>query len=186
MKKEFIKLSGILCVITLVAAMLLAGVNHITAPKIAAAEEKATAEAMKKILPTAESFEEMNDNVFKGLKDGKPVGFCINITTNGYGGAIEMMVAIDNNAQVCGIEILSHSETAGLGAKVTEPEFKNQFSKKNPSLEVVKTKTESPDQITAITGATITSRAVASGVDEAFNMLLEAIDKEEKKSAENN
>lgn len=186
MKKEFIKLSGILCAITLVAAMLLAGVNHITAPKIAAAEKKATAEAMKKILPLAESFEQMDDNVFKGLKGGEPIGFCVAVTTNGYGGAIEMIVAIDSNAQVCGIEILSHSETAGLGAKVTEPEFKNQFSGKNPSLEVVKTKTESPGQITAITGATITSRAVASGVDEAFNMLLEAIEKEEKKSAENN
>ena len=52
MKKEFIKLSGILCAITLVAAMLLAGVNHITKPKIAQAEEKAIAEAMKKILPS--------------------------------------------------------------------------------------------------------------------------------------
>ncbi len=186
MKKEFIKLSGILCAITLVAAMLLAGVNHITKPKIAEAEEKANRAAMKKILPQATSFEQMNENVFMGTKDGKPVGFCVNVTTNGYGGAIGMMVAIDDNAQVCGIEILSHSETAGLGAKATEPEFKNQFSKKNPTLEVVKTKTESPDQITAITGATVTSRAVASGVDEAFNMLLEVIDKEGKSSAENN
>ncbi len=186
MKKEFIKLSGILCAITLVAAMLLAGVNHITKPKIAAAEEKAIQDAMKAILPQADSFEQMNDNVFKGMKDQNPVGFCVNVTTSGYGGAIEMMVAIDSDAQVCGIEILSHSETAGLGAKATEPEFKNQFSKKNSTLEVVKTKTESPDQITAITGATITSRAVASGVDEAFNMLVEAMDKEEKKSAENN
>ena len=186
MKKEFIKLSGILCAITLVAAMLLAGVNHITAPKIKEAEEQATAEAMKKILPIAESFEKMNDNVFMGIKAGEPVGFCVSVAENGYGGPIEMMVAIDSDAKVCGIEILSHSETAGLGAKATEPEFKNQFSGKNPTLEVVKAKTESPDQITAITGATITSRAVASGVDKAYDMLLEAIEKEEKESAENN
>ena len=150
------------------------------------AEEKAAQTAMKTILPEAESFEKISDNVFLGKKDNAPVGFCVKANTNGYGGAIEMMVAIDKNEQVCGIEILSHSETAGLGAKAAEPEFKSQFKGKNDSLEVVKIPTESPDQITAITGATITSRAVAAGIDEAFKMVEDALKKEEKKSAENN
>ena len=178
MKKEFIKLSGILCAITLVAALLLAGVNKVTAPKIAAAEKEAMQTAMKKILPEAESFEEIEKDVFVGKNADERVGVCVKVASNGYGGPIEMMVAFGADAKVRGIEILSHSETAGLGAKAAEPSFKKQFSGKDYLLNVVKTKTSSPEQITAITGATITSRAVASGVEKAFEIALAAITKE--------
>ena len=174
MKKEFIKLSGILCAITLVAAMLLAGVNHITKPKIAQAEEKATAEAMKKILPEADEFEEAEENVFIGRKEGGIVGYCTKVTTNGYGGAIEMMVAFDLEQNISGIEILSHSETAGLGAKAADSEFKDQFKGKSSNLTVVKGASDSTQQVSAITGATITSRAIA---EKGIAMAKEAVDK---------
>ena len=174
MKKEFIKLSGILCIITLVAAMLLAGVNHITKPKIEQAEEKATAEAMKKILPEADAFEELDENVFAGKKGSGVVGYCAKVTTTGYGGAIEMMVAFDIEQNVSGIEILSHSETAGLGAKATDKEFKDQFKGKSSTLTVVKGETDSTKQVSAITGATITSRAIAEkGITAAKEAIFE-------------
>ena len=132
MKKEFIRLSAILCIITLAAALILAGVNKITAPAIEQAEVKATKEAMYKILPDADDFRDSitEENLKVAIKDGRVSGFCAKVTSNGYGGEIVMMVGVDTNMLVQGIEILSHSETAGLGAKITEDKLKDQFRDK--------------------------------------------------------
>ncbi len=173
MKKEFIKLSGILCAITLIAALLLACVNKVTAPEIAQASQKASENAMKTIIADAESFEKITDTVFKGTSKGEIIGYCATVTVNGFGGPVEMMVGIGTDNTVKGIEILSHSETAGLGAKATSKDFKDRFPGKNPNLSVVKTPTESQDEVQAITGATITSKAVAEGIRQAYESINE-------------
>ena len=175
MKKDFIKLSSILCIITLVASLLLAGVNKITAPRIAEAEKEATKEAMMKIIPDADSFEVLNENVSAAKKDNEVVGYCVKVNTTGYGGDIAMMIGFDTEATIQGIEILSHSETAGLGAKITEDSFKSQFKGKEPILQVVKNETHDKGEITAITGATVSSRGIANGVKMALDLVDEAI-----------
>ena len=73
MKKEFVKLSAVLCLITLVAALVLAGVNAITAPAIERAEKEATQSAMKNLLPDAEEFEtsEIDENLSIARKNGE-------------------------------------------------------------------------------------------------------------------
>ena len=181
MRKEFIKLSSILCVITLVAALLLAGVNKITAPRIAQAEKEASVEAMKEIIPDADSFEELNENVSAARKGNEVIGYCVKVTATGYGGDISMMVGLDTEATVQGIEILSHSETAGLGAKITEDRFKSQFKGKDPILQVVKNDTDSAGEITAITGATVSSRGIANGIKMSLDLVEEAIKEVESK-----
>lgn len=175
MKKEFIKLSSILCIITLVAALLLAGVNKITAPRIAQAEEKASKEAMLKIIPDADSFVDLNEAVSAAKKGDEVIGYCVKVITTGYGGDISMMVGLDVEATVQGIEILSHSETAGLGAKITEESFKSQFKGKAPILQVVKSETENEGEITAITGATVSSRGIANGIKMSLDLVEKAI-----------
>ena len=174
MKNEFIKLSAVLCAITLVAGLLLAGVNEITAPRIAEAEKNAAVEAMQKILPDAENFTELSEYVSEAKSGNENIGYCVKVSSNGYGGAIVMMVGFDSDLKVQGIEILSHSETAGLGAKITEESFKEQFSDKEPLLQVVKGNAKSSSQISAVTGATISSRAVASGIEAAYKLVQEA------------
>lgn len=171
MKKESIKLAGILCIITLVAALLLAFVNQLTAPEIIKAEKAASENAMKKILADAQSFESIEENIFAGMNGDNLVGYCVSVAPKGFGGEISMMVGISSQGTVTGIEILGHGETPGLGAKAANDDFKNSFKGKNPYLDVVKVPTESIDEVTAITGATITSNAVASGVAQAFDML---------------
>jgi len=174
MKKEFIKLSSVLCIITLVAAFVLAGVNSITAPAIEKAEKEAVESAMKTLLPEADAFEasSTDENLTIAKKEGKPVGFCAKVSANGYGGEVVMMVGVDNDMLVQGIEILSHSETVGLGAKITEDKFKGQFKDKSLSgLTVVKTPTEDADKFEAVTGATISSRAVENGIAKAKDMI---------------
>lgn len=171
MKKELIKLSGVLCLITLIASLLLACVNEITFPKIAMAEEKATVEAMQNILSEAKSFEKITDSIYEGKAGDKTVGYCVNVAPSGFGGEIKMIVGIGTDEKIKGIEILSHSETAGLGAKAADESFKERFKEKNLKLSVVKTAPKNDGEVQAITGATVTSRAVVKGIDEAVEML---------------
>ncbi len=174
MKKELIKLSGILCAITLVAALLLAGVNKITEPEILKAAAKASNDAMQLLIPGAEFKKaEGYDNLSVATENGKETGYCVTVTTKGFGGDIEMMVGFNADHSVAGIEILSHSETAGLGAKADSVDFKQRFSGKNPELSVVKVPTENPSEVQAITGATITSKAVKDGIDAAYAVVTE-------------
>lgn len=173
MKKEFIRLSGMLFIITLVAAFVLAGVNAITKEKIAESEKNTSIQAMKVLFPEADEFKEINESVNESFKDGQSIGFCVNTAPKGYGGEIKLLVGIDNENKVTGIEVLSHSETPGLGAKSTGDSFKSQFKGKETDLNVVKTQTQNPGEVQAITGATVTSRAVADGIREANAMIEE-------------
>ena len=174
MKKELIKLSGILCAITLVAALLLAFVNNLTEERILIAAEAAAKNAMEIIIP-ADNHEgvEGKENVYKAIKDSEVIGYCVSVSVSGFGGPVEMMVGIGTDGSVKGIDILSHSETAGLGAKADSDDFKSRFKDKSPELTVVKIPTENPSEVQAITGATVTSKAVAEGVKKAFETVME-------------
>ena len=90
-----------------------------------------------------------------------------------------MMVGVDKEMNVQGIEILSQSETAGLGAKITEDKFKGQFAGKSlADLKLVKKPTASPQEFEAVTGATISSRAVENGIAQACDMITSLFIKE--------
>ncbi len=175
MKKEFIKLAGTLCAIALVAALLLAFVNKITAPEIKKAEQKEIESAMKTIMPSATEFVEAegNPDLKIAMKDSLVEGYFATVTVNGFGGPVKMLVGIGEDGVVRGIDILSHSETAGLGANADTDDFKNRFVRKNPELTVVTTETNNFNEVQAITGATITSNAVAEGVKLANEMIKE-------------
>lgn len=173
MNKEFLRLSGMLCVITLVAALLLAGVNSLTEERIAQASEKASKEAMQAIIPEATEFKSVSDTVCEAKKGGDTIGYTVSVAPRGFGGEISMIVGISADGTVYGIEILENSETPGLGAKAAGADFKNQFKDKETDLSVVKTPTDSASEVQAITGATITSRAVAEGVKMAAQQVSE-------------
>lgn len=169
---EIIKVSVILFAITAVAAAVLAGVNSVTAPKIIENERIAQEEAMKAVLPEAESFEKLDispdeNSTILEIYDAKDAGVAVKAAPSGYGGKISMIVGIDNEYKVTGIEIISHSETASLGAKCTSEEFKSQFAGKTEGLEVVKNGAKD-NQIDAISSATVTSKAVVRGVNDAI------------------
>ena len=169
--KDFLKLAGTLCIITFLAAALLCGVNAMTEDQIAANAEKKRNDAMNAILTSADSFTEVADGIFEGTADGQTVGYCVTSVGIGYGGEVSMMVGINTDYSIAGIEILSHGETAGLGANCTNDSFKSQFSGKEYPLVAVKGAAATNGQISAITGATITSRAVVSGVNNAIERL---------------
>ena len=185
MGKDMIKLGLNLLIISAVAALLLALTNSVTAGTIAQRSEQANAEDRKLVLDSAETFEEVKDvntDNSKGIEvaevyeakdaSGNTVGYTLKVVPSGYGGDIELMVGIDSaNSQVSGINVVSNSETAGLGARSTEPEFSDQYKGKPlEELSVLKNGTPGDTEIKAISGATITSTAVTNGVDAAIEV----------------
>lgn len=185
MGKDMFKLGLNLLIISAVAALLLALTNSVTASTIAQRNEQANAEARKLVLESAQDFEEVKgvktDNS-KGVEvseiyeakdaSGNTVGYTLKVLPSGYGGTIELMVGIDSaKGQVSGINVVSNSETAGLGAKSTDPEFSDQYKGKPlEELSVLKNGTPGDTEIKAISGATITSTAVTNGVDAAIEV----------------
>ncbi|MDO5010560.1 MAG: RnfABCDGE type electron transport complex subunit G [Intestinibacter bartlettii] len=185
MGKDMFKLGLNLLIISAVAALLLAFTNSVTADTIAKRSEQANAEARKLVLESAQDFEEVKDiktDNSKGVEvseiyeakdaSGNVVGYTLKVLPSGYGGTIELMVGIDSaNGQVSGINVVSNSETAGLGAKSTDPEFSDQYKGKPlEELSVLKNGTPGDTEIKAISGATITSTAVTNGVDAAIEV----------------
>lgn len=179
-----------LCVITLIAGLLLGIVYNVTKAPIAAQEEKTKQEAYKAVFEDAAKFDTVkldqkdvvavlkkNDlgqntisEVVKAVdKNGKELGYVFSVTNpEGYGGDVSLSVGVRDDGTVNGYETLSISETAGLGMKAKEPEFKSNFkNKKADRFEVVKDGSGKNDdsKVDAISGATITSRAVTSAVN---------------------
>lgn len=175
----------ILFVITLFAGLILSVVYEVTKEPIAVQEEKARQEAFAAVFEGATSFETvevsdseaiLSDHGISGLTvnevvkaldgNGKALGYCITVTSHeGYGGDIKLTVGISLDESVNGISILEISETPGLGMKaeeVLQPQFAGKAA---TQFEVTKTGAMSDNQIDAISGATITSRAVTNAVN---------------------
>ena len=197
MKNKFLKNCLALFVITLVAGISLAFVNEVTKEPIAKAQDKARLEAYEVVYPNAEfkvkasskSLEKENlsqcsvDDVLAVTdKNGNLIGYVFSATSpSGYGGDIKVAIGVSNKTnKITGFTVLSHSETAGLGAKATEDEFKSQFIGKSANgINYTKNGASNDTEIDALSGATITSNAVCEAVDSAlavYNHQLKEVD----------
>ena len=168
--KYIVRLALTLLLITTVVAAALAGVNYITAPRIAEMKAEKTQKAVEEVLPGGGEAVQFSDD--SGMISAVYVGengYALKVTPAGFGDTITMMVGMDKNCSVLGISVISHGETAGLGAvaaaKTTAGEnFRGQFVGIGGAISV----TKDGGQIDAITGATVTSRAVCAGVEAAL------------------
>lgn len=167
--KKILKLTGILFAITAVVAALLAGTNLLTKDRIAAAETEKLQQALSTVLPGGENAE-MITYTTEGNTDVRAVyrnenGCAVQVETAGFGGTITMMVGVSPEGKVLGVQIVSHSETPGLGAKAkTDENFLKSFLGLSGQIAVSKDGGEAD----TLTGATITSRAVAEGINAAL------------------
>lgn len=169
---EIIRVGIILFAITAIAALILAMVNNATSPIIAEQEEAKMLDAMAQVLPGADAFEEIPLEI-SGESDLTKIyeadaGYVVFAAPKGYGGEITMAIGIDNELKVTGISVISQSETAGLGAKCVEKAWQEQFIGKTENITVSKNGAKD-NQIDAISSATITSKAVTKGVNEAIS-----------------
>ena len=183
---KIIKNTVILTLITLIAGICLGAVYEITKEPIAQARDAAKKEAWQQVFPDADvnDFEPVDvdqkaaDKAIKDLGVKATIdevctvgeeGYVVTATDKeGYGGDIKITVGITADGTINGISILSITETAGLGMRATEPAFYEQYQGKQAEKFVVSKDGGDGEPIDALSGATITSRAVTGAVNAAL------------------
>lgn len=187
MKKEntvmyILRLTATLLAICAVVALALAGVNAITKDKIAAIKAEKTQKAIAAVLPGAGEVKEIAFTDDTGMvtkvyqsdlsvsgNSGAAFGYAVEVTPNGFGGAITMMVGVSADGKVLGISIISHAETPGLGAVAAANTDKGvAFREQFKGLVNGITIGDGDNQIDALSGATISSQAIVNGVNAAL------------------
>ena len=170
--KEVLQPTLILVLICLVMTAVLAGTNLMTKDAIAAQNEKVAEQSRKEVLPTADSFEmsDKSDICYVGKTGSDIAGYVFTTEASSYGGDIQVMTGIDTEGNVTGVVLLSTSDTPGLGLNAKKESFRDQYKQQVPEdgFEVVKGGGATDGQINAMTGATISSRAVTTAVNEAI------------------
>ena len=166
-----------LFVICLVVTALLAVTNMLTAPQIQKLSKETEDKTKAEVLASADEFSDAltvsadgkDYTYYEGTASGDTIGYVFKTSAKGYGGDIDLMVGIDTSGKVTGVSILSISETAGLGMNAKNESFINQYMGKSGTIGVSKNGA-SDTEIQALTGATITSKAVTSAVNTALSL----------------
>jgi len=171
-----------LTVISFCAAACLGFVYELTKEPIALSALNKKLEAIRQVVP------EFNNNpnsemyrlptgegdsldIYPAKNEGEIVGYAVNTySKNGFSGNISLMAGFRTDGTIINITILGQKETPGLGTKMAEPDFKNQFNDKNPAEFVLKVRKDG-GAVDAITAATISSRAFCDAVQRAYNTL---------------
>lgn len=171
-----------LTLIALVSSALLGFVYEMTKEPIALSNLNKKLSAIKQVVPdfTNNPNDEMfllptgegdSLEVYPAKKDNEIIGYAVNTYTNrGFSGNIKLMAGFRPDGSIINISVLEHKETPGLGTKMTDPGFKDQFNDKNPSEFDLRVKKDG-GPVDAITAATISSRAFCDAVQRAYNTL---------------
>ncbi|MFH1283297.1 MAG: RnfABCDGE type electron transport complex subunit G [bacterium] len=173
-----------LTIVSIVASGLLAYVYQTTYERIKENKEKEKVEKIKSVLPEVDNINEVERNgkiIYQGVYGGELKGTVIEVSEQGYAGPVKLLVGVDTKGRVIAINVLSHKETPGLGNKIEDQWFKDQFKKKDYEGVTLKRDSQSNSQdavsqasgydrgIDAITAATISSRAVVKAVRKALS-----------------
>ncbi len=167
----------ILLLITALAGLLVGLAHQLTSEPIRLAREREKTEALRRALPAADTFRPFETgtplpgvlSVEEGVADERTVGLCVLLDSSGYAGPIRLLVGIDTDGAITGLEILSLSETPGLGSNAAEESFRERFKGASAPLAVTRN-TPGAGEIEALSGATITTKAVVDGVNLALEL----------------
>lgn len=169
--KYILRLTLTLLLITAVVAGLLAFVNELTAGKIDELTRQKAEQAMREVLP-AQDYTPLDAALPQGVTEAYragDAGYVVRVAPNGFGGAIDLVVGVRADGTVNGVAVIAHSETASLGANCTREEFRAQYAGGAGPFAVG----QDGGTIEALTGATVTSRAVTDGVNAALDFVRE-------------
>ena len=158
-----------LTVACFISGAIIAATYFITAPVAVKSAAKIKNDAMKSLVSDAQKFNPVKNKAdwFTAEKDGKIIAYVVPAESKGYGGEIKMLVSVTPKGKIIDYDILVSKETPGLGDNASKKPFESQFEgKKVADLVVVKDATK-VNNIQAMTGATISSRAVTKGIKEA-------------------
>lgn len=176
--KTVLRMLSTLTLIGILSGGLLSQVSNWAAPQIEKHMQEAIRRAIATVHPSGTRSEKVATDALELYKvfdeNDQVVGYAMNVTGSGFSDKITLMVGVSKDLEtITGIEILKQSDTPGLGAKITEPEFKNKFEnlRATPKIDVIKKGDPAPNEIQAITAATITSKAVADIVNTHMDVL---------------
>lgn len=177
--RENIKLGVILLIITALSGLIL-GVSYEGTKEAIAKNGSLDKKEIALIMPEADKVlkdekialpkDKTITEVLQAFKGEEKVGYLINVTSKGFHGDIQTIVAISSKGQVTGIKIASHTETPGVGSKVEKTDFTDKFKNKNiqDGLKLTKVASANANEVQGVTGATVSSTAVVGGVNKAI------------------
>ena len=165
------KITASLTLIAVVVALALGFTHMLTRERIEKNQTKKTRQAMAEIFPVAERFAALNgipglngEKVYAAVYSNAVIGFCVELCTQGFGSEdMQLMVGVNPDYTVAGVQVLSHSETPGVGSQVTDPEFLRQFYGLGGTIELGR-------GLDAVSGATVSSKAVVHGLNRAITV----------------
>ncbi len=180
--KYYLRLGFVLLIITVVASGILAYINSITKPIIDENNRIAKEEARLHVLPEAVSFDSIfiynEENVYRGKNDaGEVVGYTFVASQYGYSSDVKTMVGVLPDFKINRISIIDQKETPGLGANCEKPEFLQSFDNLSEQDLLVD---KDGGKLVSITGATITTRAIAYSIKDGLEELKEKVDEEKR------
>ncbi len=189
--RDIVKTTIPLLALCLAVGLCLSYVNALTKGPIEKRKIEDAEKKKKEVLPEAQTFEEIADwktaapeghvltGAFRGMRDGKTVGYVFSAAPKGYAGAMTVTIGIKRDGTVGAVSLGDNKETPGLGTKAGEAPFITQFAGKTIAtpIELVKM-TASGNQVQAIAGATISSRAMVVAVQHAAAVARELLKRE--------
>lgn len=179
--KEMMKITLSLVLIFIGAGLIMGVTYKYTSPLRFKAEKKEKEEALKEMAPDATdpivaagkwTSHDKPYEFYQATADARTVAYISETAGKGYSSYIKMLVSVDPELNIRDVKILGHAETPGLGDQVEEKSFLGQFKGKAlPAIKLIKGETS--ENIQAISGATISSRAVTNGVKDAVQTLVD-------------
>ncbi|GAH28060.1 unnamed protein product [marine sediment metagenome] len=162
-----------LAVIVVASVVLLMVVNSITSPIVKNMQVEEIKNTLRSIFPEMSEYE-LEDEIYIIYQDGEKAGYAFIASGSGYSGDIDILVGMDNDFVIKDISVLSQIETPGLGSRITESSFTDQF--KGLSASDIALKADG-GKIDAVTGATISSRAVVNAVQKKMIEIIDSFEK---------
>lgn len=193
MQNKIVKLGLILLVICMISGGLLSVANYYTLPLIEKAKLEAEQKALSALIPGSSEIEKADKELIKQIKEkykkfedlnickdesGNMLGYAIKTlnTVKGYSGDIELLVGLSTDGKVIGVSVVKQTETKGIGSKVEDKDYQDQFMGKSADSEIKIVMSASADnEVQAITGATYSSKSFTSAINNAFNVYRDFI-----------
>ena len=176
---SIIKIASNLMAACFISGLVIGAVYFVTAPVAAQKAVERKENALRELVPEADHFAEIDgqDGWYRAEKGGQAIGYIVPSHTKGYGGDIKLLVAVTPDAHVIDYKILAHNETPGLGDNASKEPFRSKLRGKAADHLIVTKDKNNTEDVQAMTGATISSRAVTRGVKEAVTAVADELAK---------
>ena len=176
----------VLTLVMVLSGLVLAATFSSLSPRIELNRERALQASLAALFADVEEplFEELDIDdmdVYRGEDaDGELFGYAVRITASGYNGPINMLLGLTPELErIEGLQVVENLETPGLGGRITEQEFRGQFRGLDPAQPIRTVRNVEPDpsenEVQAISGATISTEAVVTGINRRASDAIDAI-----------